>query len=341
MNQDEINQNLGVIDDPRTQEEKDLDWQHEELYAAGSIAAPVWEERAPKQYPIFNQDGSSGCVSFATAKILGIDEVVEGREFVHLSPRDIYTRRANQGQEGMYFPNALSIATKHGATLESLVPSEGKNEVGMNDTSDITPDTDAIASKYRSAGYLELKVDIDVIASILAQGKAVLLGTRFDYDEWTTDPVINPNSKKTLGHGIAATDFILRNGEKVLVIEDSWGYNTADNGKRYLSEEWVNERVFYAGYTKNLFLTPNVTTKPIHTFTNWMKKGDKNDDVAALQDILKYEGMFPLDTDSTGLYGAITQAGVLKFQMKYLNVNNGGKQVGPQTMAKLNELYSK
>ena len=332
----------GVIEDPRTPEEKAKDYQHEELFAFAP--APKWEQRPPKKYPIFNQDGSGSCVSFATAKILGIDEVAEGREFKHLSPRFIYTKRANAPYEGMYLPNALAIATKYGSPLEELVPSEGRNEAGMNIIEDITPETSRQALNFRASGYLELKLDIDTIAGILSQGKAVLLGTRFDYDEWTTYPTVNPNSKQTYGHGIAIVDNILINGKKYLVIDDSWGANTAQEGQRFIDEEWLAKRCFYAGYTLNLInqdQTQADVTKPHYTFTKWLKRGDKDPDVAALQNILKYEGMFPIDVDSTGLYGAVTQKGVLLFQQKYLSTNNGGKQVGPQTMAKLNELYSK
>ena len=329
----------GIVEDPRTDDEKAKDYIHDELFMAPP--APVWEEREPRKFPIVDQDGSGSCVACGTAKVLGIDEVYEGRQFADLSRRDIYVRRANKTTAGMYLPNALEIATKHGATHEALVPSERRNEAEMNVWDDITADTDKLALTYRAKGYVQLPLDIDAIASITSQGKGVLLGARFDYNEWTDFPNVNPNSTRQCGHAIAIVDNILIKGKKYLVIDDSWGPGNAKYGQRFISEEFLKARCFYAGYTLNLTLEPQPEpTKPKHTFKVWMKRGDKNAEVVALQDVLKYEGLFPANVDSTGLYGPVTQSAVKKFQDKYLGYNNAGKQVGPATLAKLNELYS-
>ena len=183
---------------------------------------------------------------------------------------------------------------------------------------------------------------MDAIADMTTKGKAVLLGVRFYRDEWTDFPTVKPNETgQMLGHGIAAVDNVLKNGKKYIVIDDSWGLAYAVQGQRYISEEFLKARCFYAGYTQNLILEENTTPKPKHTFTHWMHRGDKNADVVALQNILKYEGMFPINSTSTGLYGAVTQSGVKKFQIKYFGTSsNKGYQAGPQTIAKLNELYS-
>lgn len=337
---EEIKPYIGIVEDPRTKEEKDQDFIHEELYMAPPEAK--WEEREPKKYPIRNQDGSSACVSFAVAKILAIDEVYEGRPYVELSPRSIYVRRSNKDTGGMWLPEALDIARKHGATLESLVPSDDKGETAMNSWDGMTPETDAIGLKYKTAGRVDLPIDIEAIASITSMGKGVLLGHRFDYDEWTNKPTVNPNSKMSCGHGVAGVDNILKNGEKLIIIDDSWGPLKAKFGQREITQDWLKKRCFYAGYTRNfIYDSTKESKKPIHTFTKYMKRGDKNNDISKLQDILKYEGLFPMDTDSTGLYGPATQRGVRLFQLKYKIKTNNGVQVGPLTIAKLNELYSK
>lgn len=328
----------GIAEDPRTPDQKAKDFIHEELFSAPP--APKWEERAPKQFPIRNQDGSSGCVAFAVAKILGIDEVYEGRGYVDLSPRFIYTLRGNQTTDGMYLPNALDIARQYGAPLEALLPSDNKGETAMNYKGDITADVKANAIKYKSAGYVELPVDIDAIAAITTMGKGVLLGNRFDYSEWTDFPTVDPQSKRSCGHGTAAVDNVLVKGKKYIVMDDSWGPQFAKFGQRYLSQDWLKARCFYAGYTMNFIYESDSTEKPHHTFTQWMRRGDKNSEVVALQNILKYEGLFPLNVESTGLYGPATQRAVKAFQIKYLGTHNEGKQAGPQTIAKLNSLYS-
>ena len=91
------------------------------------------------------------------------------------------------------------------------------------------------------------------------------------------------------------------------------------------------------------------TNKPKYTFTKTLKFSSIyiiNEDVKHLQDILKYEGLFPINIDSTGYYGSITAKAVLAFQLKYkvdsINELNAlmGHIVGPKTIAMLNKLYS-
>jgi len=49
---------------------------------------------------------------------------------------------------------------------------------------------------------------------------------QFDYNEWTDVPKIistQPVNTLKVRHGITAVDYILYQGEKALLIEDSWG----------------------------------------------------------------------------------------------------------------------
>lgn len=323
--------------DTRSEDEKAKDFQHAEI-ASGAVVS--YQEREPKHFLIFNQDGSSSCVANAVAKVLGIDEMYEGRPFVDLSRRDIYTRRTNIG-EGMFLPEALSIATKHGATLESLVTSESKNETDMNKKDDITPETDAIALKYRANGYVALPINIDSIASIIQQGKAVLLGFRFDIDEWTNFPTVNPNSKQTVGHGVAGVDNVLKDGKKYIIIDDSWSPHYGIVGQRYISEEFLKAHCFYAGYTLNLILEPSPVLPKYHftkilVMSKTVRYGDK--DVIALQDALKALGFFPKNIESTGYFGAITKKAVQDFQKAHNIMQTGN--FGVLTMAEMNKVLN-
>lgn len=338
----------GIAEDPRTQEEKDKDYIHEELFLG--LPNPIWEEREAKKFPIRNQDGSGACVAFATAKILGIDEVYEGREYVELSPRSIYVLRANKAignGMGMYLPNALDIARLHGACLESDVPSDNKGETAINVTSDITPEMREKGKIYRTKGQVQLPIDIDSIADITTKGKGVLLGFRFDYDEWTDRPKVNPNSKQSCGHGVAGVDNRLIKGEKIITMDDSWGPHYAKFGQRDIDKDFLAKRCFYAGYTINLDFAEDLTNKPKCNFKSSMRRGDRNKNVVILQDILKYEGLFPLNVDSTGFFGPTTQRGVVKLQEKYaseiltpVGLTKGTGFVGASTIKFLNKKYA-
>lgn len=76
-----------------------------------------------------------------------------------------------------------------------------------------------------------------------------------------------------------------------------------------------------------------------------MKFGDRGEDIKALQEVLRYNGMFPQDQETTGYYGQLTADGVYQFQLKYdvdtiLALSQlEGRVVGPKTIAKLNKYY--
>jgi len=336
----------GILEDPRTPEEKELIFEHDELFSG--IAEPKWDERAPKKYPLRWQDGSSGCVMFALAKILGIDEEYEGREYVELSPRDGYVERVNIGSGGMFFPNAMDIAKKQGLTLESLVPSENKGESLLNSREGITAETRKIGLKYKTAGYVELPLDMDKIASITSMGKGVLMGFRFDREEWAVRPWVKQYSQRKVGHAVACVDNVLKNGIKILAVDDSWDVSfVPPSYQREITAEFLKERGFWAGYTINFIYEEGATRKPKHKFKFSMRYDDKNADVKILQDILKYEGLFPLDTDSTGWFRGATKRGVIKLQEKYadeilkpVGLTKGTGFVGASTLKFLNKKYA-
>ena len=308
----------GVVEDPRSPEEKALDYKHEDL-AMGLVELKwvEYNEKNLKSYIIQNQDGSLSCVAQGTSKLLAIHEVIEGREYKRLCPQFIYTRRSNYPDGGMWLPNALSIACEHGSCDETYMPCDNQGETFMNNKSEpagCIPN----AQKYKGKYYFEITGGIDKIAEVLQQGYGVLLGARFDYNEWTDVPFVDPNSQKKVGHGFAAVDYCLYNGEKAIIIEDSWGPKYGKGGRRILTESFIKARVFYAGY---------VTSLPNFIFTKLLKIGSTGLEVKQLQEKLgiKIDGKFGKDTKSA----------VMSFQKANGLVSDG--IVGPKTREKLNK----
>lgn len=324
---------FGALPDPRSEEAKQKDYKHEEI-SQGEIVVE-WKKKIPgelKNFKIRNQDGSSACVAFATAKILGIHEVMEGREYADLSPKFIYTRRQNYPDGGMWLPNALEIARTAGACLESLLPCDNQGEAYMNNKGQETPDDAVNAQIYRGLYRVEIASrNIDEIAKVLQQGYGVLLGFRFEYDEWTEVPQLlhtKPLWEYSVGHGIPAIDYLLGNanvsvvmkdGAKYLMIEDSWGPGFGLGGRRFISEEFLNARCFYAGY---------ITSLPNYIFIKTLKLGSKGLDVKMLQQ--------KLGVKVDGIFGQQTLKAVKEFQAKHgLKVDG---IVGPKTNAVLNKV---
>jgi papain like protease/putative peptidoglycan binding protein len=344
--------NLGVIEDPRKEEEKEKDYRYEEIASTDKIIKVLWEEKEPRKFPIRNQDGSSSCVAQAVAKILGINNFLEEKEFIELSAKDIYTRRENTGG-GMFGADALKIACDFGATLESLMPSQNMNEEEINKIDRKKYHTQ-IGKIFKGKNYIQLPFNIDIIGQQIQKGRGVLLFFRFDRNEWTDYPEIkNTTTKLELHHAVAGIDTTVHNGEKSIVIDDSWGEFHGIKGQRVVTESFLIKRLSFAGYIVDLQNDwrdekDKIEEKPKYTFTkqlNFSSIFNIDEDVKWLQRVLIYENLFPVNVDISGYYGSITRKAVLKFQFKYNVASDDelyeldGRTVGPKTIKKLNELY--
>jgi len=340
----------GLLVDDRSKEVRDKDFDAREIAALPLVE---WKELPPeswRKYSVKNQDGSSSCVANTMAKMLEAHERLETGQSRQFSARDVYDRRNIKPNPGMQGYDALDIGKKYGACFESMLPSQNLNETEMNKPVARTVEMTSTAQKYKGAGYVYLPLDIEAVASVLAEGKAVMLFFYFKSNEWTDIPTIKyPDLVRStaLRHSVTATTHTLWNGKKALVIDDSWGQFGQFNGQRLITEEFFNERCYFAGYLLDLNNNwQNIPVKPKHTFTTTLKYGQESADVKALQNILKYEQLFPQNTTSTGLYLQQTAKGVLAFQKKYqvavLTTLDflQGKTVGPSTVAQLNLLYS-
>ncbi|RLG19896.1 hypothetical protein DRN74_06270 [Candidatus Micrarchaeota archaeon] len=354
----------GIIEDPRKEEEKELDYQDEEILEVAPIAWPRWEaiktkiEKDLSHYKVFNQDGSSSCLAQATALALGIDNYLEEGKFIAFSPADIYCRRANKPRKGMYFQDALHLAYKRGATLYDWLPTDGLNEEEINKLLDkYLPSYGEVAKVFKAGNYFWIKdghKDIERVAYWLnVERRPVILGVAFGNKEWPrTEPKIL-TKYAIYRHGICAVPegAFLKNGKAYILIQDSWGVNSGWNGRRFVSEDWWKQGRILGALTfkklKNTWRSEEDRPKPKYKFERDLVFGMKNEDVRMLQECLKYEELFPINVPSTGWYGNITAKAVYKFQVKYEVAPMAeldalkGRRVRPKTRAKLNELFGK
>jgi len=270
------------------------------------------------------------------------------KNYVEFSPCHIYTRRSNKPHGGMAGVDAFAIAQK-GVTLEVLTPSQKMSDQTMDETF-VDGYKKEVGEIFKIGNYITLPIrDIETVASVLQKtGKPVMIWFYFKGDEWNREvPIIKyPNlSAGGLGvgrHSVTAVDWTLYKGKKAIVIEDSWGSGFGIKGQRIITEDFFNVRNFFAAYTMNFQFDEDVE-KPKHRFDVDLEFGQTNKEITILQDILKYEGLFPQNVNSTGYFGAITKKAVQDFQLRYGVANqttSGFGRVGPKTRAKLNSLYS-
>lgn len=329
----------GVAADPRSQEEKNKDYPHEEMLGGSSVSQIDWKEKPESEWIKLGkreQDGSSSCGAQAGAKALTffVEQVISAL---------IYFQRKNFPKPGMWMQDIGDILVKIGSGLESLNPSQNLSEEEMNVIKEIA------GNKYKIDSYYFLpigpKLDMDLIAKALDKGHTIIVLTSFKNSEWRGVPAVNDNQEPLYGHFITIIpgNYTLYNGEKSVIIDDSTGnWSTLnDKGQRILTESWLKARC-----NGLMALVPKgENPKPVlEKFTFPIEYGTKSEEVKTLQDILKLEGVMKQSVPSTGLYKEITRQAVLKFQVKH-NIASpkelarlNGKRVGPKTIAKLNQL---
>ena len=294
----------------------------------------VWVEKPQDQwrkFPISNQNGSGSCVAFTLRKLYGVYLWLKTGVWVDLSASHIYQRRINRPGAGMGGTDVFTIGQK-GTTLEQFAPSENMTDSQM-DSVNVIPFMERIGETFKLGTYVVVSpTDIDTIASIIQKtGKAVMVWFYYRNDEWTDVPTIKYSdvdryAPSTARHSVSAVDFTLYQGKKALIIDDSWGLAYAMNGQRVITEDFFNARNFFAAHFQNFAFEEATILKPSY-----------NTSVKSLQDCLKFEGLFPTNVESTGVYGPITTKAVKAFQLKY-GIDQVGT-VGPITRAKLLSLY--
>lgn len=343
----------GANIDIRTDEEKAKDIQFNEVVAAASEV--VWVEKSPdewRSFPIFDQGQSGSCVAQSMKKMLGVYTWLKTNVFVKLSASHIYQRRKNRPSAGMEGVDAFNIAGQ-GTTLEQFAPSENLSDSQM-DNINVVPFMGKIGEIFKIGKPVILpKQDIETVASVIQQtGKAVMVWFWFSSGktpkEWIDVPVIHYPDLQVdaptgvARHSVSAVDFTLYQGKKALIIEDSWGGQTAIEGRRIITEDFFKKRNWFSAYFMNFsFEDPaQPTPKPVHTFNVSMAFGQTSDEVKALQECLRWEGTFPNNISLTGYYGSITAQAVLDFQIKHGITPTSANNVGPLTRTKLNALFS-
>lgn len=340
----------GALLDTRSETEQLKDYKFEEIVS--SAAPVVWREKNKsswRRFPIFDQGQSGSCVAQTMAKLLGILYWLANGIYVHFSATHIYQRRINKPESGMGGDDVFKIASE-GVTLEELVPSQKMSD-GQMDAVVIPEYKKKVGEIFKiSKNWITLPIkDIETVASVIQQtGKGIMLWFYFKYDEWDKDPNVSCadlmlGAPTTCRHSVTGVDFTLYRGKKAVVIDDSWGPNAGNgSGQRVIDEDFFKARNWVARYPMNFQFSEGVDpNKPIYVFKNDLKFSAivsyGNPDVVALQNCLKFLGLFPVNTESTGYFGSITKSGVKDFQRKFGLIQDG--VVGLATRSKFNELF--
>lgn len=306
----ELEINLGVAKDPRTDEKKALDYKHSDI--AGALPV-VWKEKPTtewKHYVPRYQDGSLSCVAQSAAK--GMEVLKYGVESAH----PLYRNRENFPAGGMWLGDLGKIAFKIGTTKEILDPSQNIGENKMNLPCDVEkPD------KVQGYVFVNSK-NIDEIAQAIELQGHCLLTFHANGGEWIDVPKYN-GMPINFGHCITAVDYFMYNGSKAILIEDSANnFNTFDG----IQQRVIKEEYLIARCSAGMYLVPKPVEVP-YKFTRTLRVGSVGYDVKMLQ--------IRLMIGADGLFGLKTKAAVIKYQLLHNLVGDG--VVGPLTIKELNK----
>ena len=348
--------NTGVLIDNRHPEEKKKDYLHEEIVADASLSVyRTKEDILPitKKYYKENQYMTLSCVAHGDTLALGIDNELEGNGYVRLSKAFFYRLRVGYPGGGMNGDNAGQIAVNYASPRYEMLPTpnteQGINTVSVSDSMYID------AKQYRAKAYVRINncKDIGVLNSVASQGKAIPMMIYATTREWAQeypkvlDKVIPEYAPIRHEVCILPNSGFIENGVKYVAVQDSAWFGGLNI--RFLSEDFIKQRCFYAKYFVNLqnISVPIASSKPFHTFTQSMKFGDTNNEVRWLQTCLQYEGLFPKNITPTGFFGGLTLKAVNEFQKKYaaeillpLGLLASTGFVGSATIKKLNQLFA-
>lgn len=338
----------GVLPDQRPDTEKQKDWLHEERQLAGAPNPFAGAKIVDSPYYYENQNRTFSCVPHGVGLALAIERKADTGQYVRIAQMFPYRLRINYPGPGSVLSNIFDLYKAQGAPLFTTLPTpqteDQANAVVLN-TQEYNE-----AALFKGLDYYTIGVpnDINTIANIAAQGHGVAILIYGQSDEWGIDyPHVIYNSltrsEADIVHCVCVlpNSGFIENGTKYVTVQDSAWFGAKK--LRYLSEDFVRQRVFGGGYWDKV-ATVGGGPKPHYTFTKVLKVGATGPEVKAMQQLLISEQLLPSDC-CTGLFGGKTLAAVHAFQNKYaadillpLSLNAPTDTWGAACIAKANVL---
>lgn len=343
----------GLRPDPRTQDEKDRDYLHEERVSTGPVTNPFGNVKiTASPFTNIDQHQTLACVPHGIGTALAIERKADTGIYQSVSPMFAYRLRSNYPGGGSWPQQIFSIYKNVGApTYETLPTPFTENEANAL----YIPEPMRLeAAIFKGKTYFAVQVpnNIETLAKISQQGHGVPICFFSTQSEWSREyPVIlKPTLKRfdaeaTLQHEVCILPYsgFIENGVRYVTIQDSALFGGLSI--RHVSEAFIAARVYDAGYWDTVNIIGG-GPRPRYTFTKTLNVGARGDEVRMMQTLLVSEGVLPTDC-MTGYFGGISQAAVRAFQVKYkdailtpVNLASPTGVWGPQCIKQANKLCS-
>lgn len=275
----------------------------------------------PLELNVKDQNGSSSCGGQAWAyygQALDPDFEEKSAKFIYA-----HTNAPGGGSAGR---TNCDFVIKNGWGDESKCSSydEGKppKEPFMI-RKDISIEAYDDAKLDKGLSYAQVTSDIDAIALAIRENKGCVIGIcGKNNGTWSGRYPIKPTKidNTCWNHWMYCFEARLINGKKYIGAYNSWGTDTGDNGKQWISEDYIKYPYIWSVWTL-------VYNFPIFKFTKMMKFGSIGKEVKELQK--------RLGVGQDGIFGFITRNAVKKYQSEH-NLKVDGI-VGINTLISLNK----
>lgn len=314
--------------DTQTIEQKGKNFSFSEVCTAPTPV--VWLEKPRenwRSFPIRDQDGSGQCVCMTLATEMGIIFQEKYGKWIDFSSTFPYQQRKYPEVSGCTSEDIYSIFPKLGNIFEKDMPSQQ-----MNDSQAMLVPKEKWfddMAKTWNIKRIALSIDFEVVAgTVQATGKGVMVWFKFHPSEWINIPFVS-DKVPTSGHSVTVVDYILKEGKKYLVIQDSWSIKFADKGLRLISEEYFYERCYQAAYLMNFQVQNNETV---------FERPKYDGSIVSAQKCFKWEGLMAGNIPEIENWGNITRTACIAFQKRY-NIVPALGNIGPITRTKLYNLF--
>lgn len=279
-------------------------------------AAPiVWKPLDVTKFPTwiqYDQGMKNACVAYTKALMDSIKFYLRNslKREVKFSGDWIYKHRLPK-MAGMIGTKAIDITRDIGNIHDAIMP-DCSSDADI-DNLVLDPWFYDEAKIYRTSDkpiIVPVK-DIDTLASIMnVTNKPIMVWFAFHPSEWVTVPFISsyfPNfthsvtfpAKKNVDENV----FGIYEGEKAIVIQDSWGLKYGLNGKRIIKESYFKNRNVFVQYDMN-FKFDVSGAKPTY-----------DGSIISLQKCLRSAGFFPTNVDFVESFGPLTRGSLLNWKV--------------------------
>lgn len=250
----------------------------------------------------------------------------------------------------MYMQDLLSILCTYGSPKDEWFPCDNLSDDEISKAPQPSNSVVEEALIYRGKNYLQIpSFNIDEIAKAIDIAGSCIMIIRCNEREWLEYPLIDPtvtSNDWNVNHAVTCVQYGLIDGNKYILIEDSWGWSKSPVGQRWVSEDFIKTRMFGGGYVIDL-----VDKKPTEKFyfsKDLSVNNSYQEDVKNLQKVLILEGCMTISEAQTGwgYFGKRTLNAVIKLQNKYrdeiltpIGLSDGTGYVGTSTRKFLNNKY--